>query len=453
MSRPTRRGRTRSSRRDWCSLCLAGGLAAACAGHDSHAALLPDHGVLAARSGNAGNGIAYFDTGRFIADGGRGSSRDSVQHGVFSSHVRIDNLTIGETSFHAQLDEIIEVGAVRIYDADDDGRFRLLSDNDIAYGGPSAGPVRFALARDLDPDRYRTALDVMQGRTLGHMIASDGSRPVRIDAMLAVPIYDNKPGAVDGAPEVLLFGELRHPQVLRVTAIIGGSPDEPLLGPKTAVLTAGDFNRGRTGVTMIMSIPPDVDSELPVRISIVGLDLYAHLGLDAGVEARGVRIEIPPFEDGQGSGDQAGPAVIGVIGACTEIQRAFAHDQPIVDEPQDIGLALGSGSGRGASGGAWGGGGSGGWHSSGSRGGGGGGSGGPGISSQPQLPADNTLPKPVDNDNDPGTSGGGDFAGNNGNGGGGGGGGNGGGAPVPAPATLPLFTLALLLGRRRARAS
>lgn len=364
--------------------------------------------------------IAIYDTGRFVATQGE------VSRGVFSSDLLLDHLSIGEASFRAQLDEFIEMTSVRIYAAsqDDDGAFRLLSDEQLAGG---ASPVSFAVARDLDPAKFNTALDAMQGRNLAHMLFSDGSTAVRVDAMLAFPLYDNKPSEADRSPEGLLIGSFNN-HTVRVWAIVAGNVESPILGNRYEELVFDHFDLARTPISMLIH-----GQEAAMGMTIVGLDLFGNLGLRSGEAVLGFRVEIEP--------SPGNPIMFNVIGAGGEDQKTLGQNVTEMTQPEDFAFfgSVGGGSSGGMSGigGIAGRGFGSGGGISGGGGGGGGGARSPG--------GGNDTPPPDTADPTPGPS----------ETPGGGGGGGGSEVPIdpniPGPGGLALLLTAAAMGRKRRR--
>ncbi len=355
---------------------------------------------------------APFDTGRFLSVNGE------VYAGIFGSSVTVETLTVGEATYRAQLDELIEVASVRIYVSTDQGAEpMLLTDEQLASGEFG---VAFGLGREFERTQFATALDVMQGLDLAKMLFTDGSRGVRVDVLLAVPLRDSAPGEFDLSPEALLLGSFANQQV-RLGAIIGGNIDQPILAQEPVEVDPNGFLDGRTGVSIVTDVTRD-----PQPIAIVGLDLSV-LGIGDETAVIGYRLEIGP----------GAPAMFNLIGVGRDWQRDLATPIATLEEPQDfeavglgfvedwaprggfgtVGLAMSQPLARGPLLGG-----------SGFRGSGGGSGGGGGL---PRGPFSNGDQEPGDDHDD---------------------GGDDGDPPVPAPGTLIiLLGYGLTCGSRRRR--
>ena len=260
-----------------------------------------------------------FTTGRFVSE-----DRD-VFNGLFSGDVLIDTLTLGDTTYRAELQEFVEAAAIRVYvDRTGNGSWELLTDEDLAGG---AEPVSLALARDLNPADIPTALDAVQGLSISHMLHTTGSAAVRVDVLLTVGIYDDKPTEDDQTPEAIVVGSFREsgPQV---TAMIAGHVDEPVFAGRTALLDGNEITAGATGMDILLG-----NNDTPQGICVLGLDLSGQLGVEEGILAVGYRLEIPAGQT----------AMFNIFGAAVEGQRALGEDLQVLDEPEAFGGALGGG--------------------------------------------------------------------------------------------------------------
>lgn len=351
--------------------------------------------LLAASMSYAGE--SSFETGRFL------SGDREVYSGLFVEDVTIETITIGAATFRASLDELIEPLTVRVrIDRIGNGKFELLSDEMLRSG---AFPVGFAVALGLDPDDYSTALDAMQGLSLGHMLFTDGSAAVQIDVLLIASLVDDRPTEDDMTPELVLLGSLGSHGVT-AQAIIGGNVDEPIFAKAPTDFTNQAFAIGTTGVDMVTH-----QMARPLPVAMVGMDLSSDLGVAEETRVYGYRITISP----------GAPAMFNILGAGMDSQRALAQDLPIVPNIDDFMLGDFGGAFGGAGGGAF-------------R--------IPGVAETSQFLARVPL----------------DFQGT---GGGGGGGGDNFPPPpppepppdpeVPAPATLPALLLLFVRGSRRRR--
>jgi hypothetical protein len=270
---------------------------------------------------------APFLSGRFMSDS------HEIFSGVFNDDVVIDTLTLGSATYRASMDELIEPLTVRIsIDSNDDGIFGLLTDEMLRSGKYPAG---FALALNMDPADYATALDAMQGLSLAHMIYTDGTTAVQIDVLLIVSLYDDRPAEDDATPELVMIGSMNGHDIA-AAAIIGGNVDEPIFAREPLAVSAESFDAGVTGVEMVIR-----QMARPNEMTIVGLDLSHDLGVEEGVQAIGYRVTIGPGK----------PAMINVLGAGLESQRTLAQDMPIVPDVEEflLGALLSSPSGGGGS--------------------------------------------------------------------------------------------------------
>lgn len=268
-----------------------------------------------------------FQTGRFL------SGDNEVRAGLFGQNVTIDTLTIGDATYRSERSELMHAMTVRVYaDTNGDGELDLLTDEAMASGRSLVG---LAIARELNAGEFSTALSAMQGLSLGHMLYTDGTTPVRVDVLLAVSTYDDRPLEDDGAPEAIIIGSFSEHQV-RVTAITAGNVDDPTFAAKTATLDRSHFESARTGMDMLTH-----NAEKPFAISMVGLDQSGDLGVEEGVEVLGYRVEIAV----------GAPAMFNIMGASYEGVGALAREMPELDEEVGfLGGALGGGGGGGGRG-------------------------------------------------------------------------------------------------------
>lgn len=270
---------------------------------------------------------APFQTGRFVNEG------REVFSGTFSNDVLIDALTVGAATYRASMDELIEPLAVRIsVDSDGDGVFGLLTDEMLRSG---AFPAGLAVALQLDPAKFSTALEAMQGLSLAHMIYTDGTSPVQIDVLLVTSIYDGKPTEDDTEPELIVLGSMSG-HAITAAAIIGGNVDDPIFAQEPVDMPADLFKASATGMEMVIR-----QIAQPQTMTIAGLDLSHDLGVQEGVQTIGYRVTI-----GKGA-----PAMIAVLGAGMEAQRVLAQDMPLVPEVDEflLGALFAAGSGAGGS--------------------------------------------------------------------------------------------------------
>lgn len=373
-------------------------------------------------------GTSTFATARFLSEHGE------VFGGSFGSSVLLDTLTIGEATYRSSMDEMIEAASVRVrVDRNGDGRYELLSDDEIMRGD---GPVSFAFGRNVDSTSYRTTLDVMRGRDLARLLMSDGRAAVQLDVLLTTEIIDDRPDIEDHAPEAIVLGSFNG-QGARLAAIIGGNVDQPILARDPVHIDPATIAAGESGVNIVVA-----GLDAPIPISIVGLDLFGGLGVRGQQSALGFRLEIPA----------GSPAFFNVLGTAHAAQQVDRHTDIDEDHEDAYGFeSLGGGGGGGGYG--YGGagrisfaaplrssriGGGGGFRG----GGGGGGGGGSGINlSDLMVPGDPG-----------GTNNGGGSGGSSGGGTGGGSGGGPNQPPVvPAPGTIALLALAAITGGRRRR--
>lgn len=252
-----------------------------------------------------------FQSGRFV------SEDRSVFNGLYATDVRIDALTLGDKTYRAQLGEFVEPADVRIWvDRTGNGDWDLITDEQLARGGE---PVALALARDLHHADYESAIDAVQGLSLSHMLITDGSAAVRVDYLLTAGIFDNHPQENDVSPEAIVMGSLGGRRA-RLTAMIGGNLDEPILAPDSAVIKEESFAGGRTSMEIVL------DSEAGAHaISVLGLDNSGDMDVRRGMMTVGYRLEIPPGP----------PAMFNVIGAALEWQHAPNADVLVADEPEE----------------------------------------------------------------------------------------------------------------------
>ncbi len=371
-------------------------------------------------------GVATFTTARFNSEHGE------VFSGTFGNSVVLDSLTIGESTFRATMNEMIEVSSVRVrIDREGNGQYELLSDEQLASGD---APVSFAFGRQVDHGKYRTALDVMRGRDLARLLMSDGSANVQVDVLLATEILDDRPGSEDNSPEAILVGSFNG-RGARVGAIIGGSVDRPILAQSPFEINSDWLAYGESGVNIVLD-----GFDAPIPISIVGMDLFGALGVKANQSAIGFRLEIPA----------GSPAFFNLMGTAHAPQQVAGRAGMEASEQDDFELEFAGSFGGGGYGGGGGGAlgsaplrGIAGLGNGGFRGGGGGGGGGRGG-----VPLTDLLPPNGENGNGETGSGG-----NNGNGGGHGGGGGSTATPpvVPAPGTIAVLLMAGVFGGRRRR--
>jgi hypothetical protein len=268
---------------------------------------------------------APFQAGRFL------SGEQEVYAGLFLDDVKIDTLTLGSATFRASMEELVEPMSVRIaVDRDGDGTFEVLSDEQLRAGNAHAG---LAVALGLNPEKFPTALEAMQGLSLGHMIWTDGSAAVQIDVLLISALYDDAPSEDDAVPELIVLGSMSTHGV-RAAAIIGGNVDEPILAAEPKTFSPDAFAAGTTSIDIVLH-----NDEKPNAVAMVGLDLSGDLAVQEGVRALGYRIII----------DAGSPAMLNILGSGTDLQRTLAQDLPIVPDIEDFLLGeLGVGFGAGA---------------------------------------------------------------------------------------------------------